>query len=94
MQNNTFNIRNLKTDFELDSFNEYLKPNQLIAVDNIKFDNPNIGIIKAINDHTISFQNIEDYQLSANTQMIALDDIGSIELTSNYQQLLAAYMQK
>lgn len=94
LQNNTFNLRDLKTAFELNAFTEYLKSNQLTAIDNVKFDQPNIGLIKETKDNTISFQNIEDYRLSSNIQTIALDDIGSIELTSNYQQLLAAYLQK
>lgn len=94
LQNNTFNLRDLKTDFELNAFTEYLKSNQLTAIDNVKFDQPNIGLVKEIKDNTISFQNIEDYTVASTSQMILLDDIGSIELTSNYQQLLAAYLQK
>ncbi|CCI82172.1 hypothetical protein [Lactobacillus hominis] len=94
LQNHSFNLRNLKTDFDLTTFKDWLKPNTLAAFDNSSFDNTNIGIVKGIQDNTLLFQNVVDYKISAVAQEISIQDLASVELTSNEQILLKSYLNR
>ena len=91
LQNNTFNPRKLNTDYTLSS-QHFIKINNLIGVDNAKFDNTNIGTVKEIHDNYFSLQNIDEYRISDNIQKIFFDDLIDVELTSNEQVLLKDYL--
>lgn len=91
LQNNTFNPRNLNTDYTFSS-KHFIKINNLIGIDNAKFDNTNIGIVKEIHDNCFLLQNIDEYRISDNIQKIYFDDLIAVELTSNEQVLLKDYL--
>lgn len=91
IQNDTFNPRKLNTNYKLLSSKDFMQTNPLIAIDNTKFDNTNIGIVKEINKNYFLLQNIDEYQISDNIQKIFFNDLAAIEITSNEQVLLREY---